>query len=138
MKKKLSILALFMIIAVLLCDINISFRSNAYCISELEELSGSDTDEGRIMPVNIDPALIDFCTPEFLNGRLYAPILSGGQQVRGMEANYQFARILAIWSAFLCVIEIAFRRFKFSGLPTRLTGAASAILLYIQDTDGKK
>lgn len=141
MKKRIPVLAMFMVCAILLCEINLSAAYNSYnLLSEILSDMGqshSQTQDQSLTSI-ADDAYIEFCTPELISGHIYNSLFNIRPLTRGKRSQGSFIRILLLFAVILCLPGISIRHLKYGIYLPKKTDAASVILFYIHNKDGKK
>lgn len=141
MKKRIPVLAMLMVCAILLCEINISAAYNSYnLLSEILSDMGQSQDQFQDQSLTsiADDAYIEFCTPELISGHIYNSFFNLRPLTRGKKVQSTFLRILFLLAAILCLSRGFFRHLKYRIILLKKTDASSIILFYIHNKDGKK
>lgn len=137
MNKRINIAALFMVFAILICEINLCLTDNAYNIGD-GAISGSLRPQNQSITADTDSVYIEFCTPELIGGYLYESLFNLRLNAKGKESQNSNFRILTLFTVILCLLEMAYRHLNFGGFLSKETDTSGIILCYIHNKDGKK
>lgn len=137
MSKRINIPVLFMIVALLLCEFNLTVIDDSYT-----SVSDVVSDNGAVQEQSISPvanaSFVDFCSLESISAHSSDSLLSIRSQTRGKGFQRSLTRILLLFTSILCLFTIASRHCKgWLFLPEDAT-ISSVILCFIHSKDGKK
>ncbi|MDO4869145.1 MAG: hypothetical protein Q4A65_02460 [Bacillota bacterium] len=136
MSRRIHILTLVLVLALLLCEINLTVTDNSYRhISDLLSASGTVQDQGLSRSGSAAGTL---GTPELIRGRIHNSLLGIRVQTKGRELQRLGIRLLLLFVSVLCLLSIAFRHLRFRLLLPEYAITSSTILYFIHRKDGKK
>ena len=136
MSKRNIMLILFMVFALLLCEINLTVTDASYRFA-----LNAAADNGTVQDQSLAPIAYsddEFCTRESNRGTAYGSLFNIRSQTKGKGVQRLGPRILLIFVSVLCLLSIASRYLKRRLLLPKDAGASSNILLFIHSKDGKK
>ena len=136
-RRQFNIAVLFLIVALLLCQINLGVIETS-CRYVSDELPDKFGHQQRSLSTITKNPLGSFRPLEQINSRSHGSLFSIKPQTRGKEYQRSLARILLLFALTLCFLKAAFRHLRFKLLLPENAAASSLILLFIHSKDGKK
>ena len=137
MNKRSNILVLFLIFALLLCEISLPVTDRSYSI-----ISDTASVSGQIRGQSLSPAgtasFSELGTPELISGHSFGSLFSIRSQTKGTKSHRSIVRLLLLLVFVLCLLQTALRHLRYRLLLPESKGASSAILCFIHNKDGKK
>ena len=136
MDKRKNISILFMVIALLLCEFNLSVTADSYRLVSDAFSYGGAVQEQSISPV-ADTSSVDVCTFESVSGQ-YGSLQCIRSQTKGNSLQRTIVRILLFFAAIFSSLAIAFRYCKGRLYLPENAVTSTVILHFIHSKDGKK
>ena len=137
MSKRINILALLLVVALLSCEINLAVENTSYRYGSDILSANSEVQDQSLSPI-ADTAFADLGTPELISGRNNGSLFGIRSQTKGREFQRSGLRILLLFVLVLCFLKIASRYLRFRLLLPEDAVASSIILFFIHNKDGKK
>ena len=137
MSKRINILALLLVVALLSCEINLAVENTSYRYAS-DVLSANSEVQDQSLSRIADTAFADLGTPELISGRNNGSLFGIRSQTKGREFQRSVLRILLLFVLVLCFLKIASRHLRFRLLLPEDAVASSIILFFIHNKDGKK
>lgn len=137
MNRRSSILVMFLIFALLLCEVGLPVTDSSCSIG-----SDASSVSGRIQGHTLSPiagtASSELGTPELIRGHGYGFLLRIRSQAKGKESQRSIVRLLLLFVLALCLLRTVLRYLRCRRMLPEDAGTSSAILSFIHNKDGKK
>lgn len=137
MSKRISILALLLVFALLLCEFNLTVTDSSY--SYVADLTSDSSEvQGQSLSSAASTGFVEFDTPEVIRGHNYGSLSSIRTRANGKASQRSGIRLLLLFVLILCLLRIVPRHLKYRLLLPEDATTSSRILFFIHCKDGKK
>ena len=134
MSKRISILTLILVFALLLCSVNLTVVDASY-----RYVSGALSSNSNVLGQSSSSAAdADFDIPESIRAHTNDLLFGIRSQSKGRVFQRVGIKLLLLFILVFCFLTIAFRHFKSRLFLPENAIASSIILFFIHDKDGKK
>lgn len=136
MNKRISILALFLVAALFICEVNLTVTGTSYPFDR-----GALKDNIQVQSQSVSSAAgritSQLGTPELI-GSNNGSVFYIRTQTEGKGPQRSGARFLLLFTLILCLLGLTLRDLRFGILGPGDTNTSSTILSFIHNKDGKK